>query len=241
MKIFAAIVAATAIGGATTSSMASTLNLQLDGWAAGPLSFKTSVTGNTGINAGAFSWSDGVGNSYVTFCTELTQNINFGNSYNYDIDSLSIAPVPNDSINAAFPHLIGGMGTYRAGLVQNLYDQYFSVALDSSVNAAAFQLAIWEIVYEEGLAEGDNSTLNVSDGDFTISNNNAGNQSQTQAITLANTWLSTLSSVGVTTLVALTNDTYQDQILLIPLPAPVLMAGLGLLAVPLIRRRVMRS
>jgi len=187
---------------------------------------------NFNTYVGAMNWSTGSG-AFHTFCTELTQTVSTSGPVVYDMVALAGAPQPG-----------AGMGTFRAGLIQNLYDTYGSLRMNSRTESAAFQLAIWEIVHE-----GDTGDLNVLTGDLQVVGH-AGNASHSvlnshdgfgmSAATLANTWLANLVSVQVTTLRALVNSAHQDQIAVIPLPAPVLMAGLGLLAVPLLRRRVFR-
>ena len=182
---------------------------------------------------GAMNWSSGSG-SFHTFCTELTQTVATSGSVSYDMVHLADAPQPG-----------AGMGEERAGFVQNLYDTYGHLRVGSRTESAAFQLAIWEIVHE-----GDTGSLNVLAGDLKVTGH-AGHASSSvlnahdgfgmSAAALANTWLASLLSVQVTTLRALVNDVHQDQIVVIPLPAPVLMAGLGLLAVPVLRRRIVRG
>ena len=232
-KVFA-VAAAAAIGITTASSMASSITLNQVGQN-GLFFGNSSLTANTTLSGtiyvGAFTWQDSGGNDYLTFCTELAQQTN--NPTTFDFNDVADAPVPG-----------GGMGEYRAGLIQSLYDNHYGSAFSSRTESAAFQLAIWEIVHETGVEEGGSYDLNVAVGDFRVTGGNVQNEQDgfgQSAVSLANTWLSGLSSVDVTTLVALTNEQYQDQILLIPLPAPVLMAGIGLLAVPLVRRKLMRS
>ena len=70
----------------------------------------------------------------------------------------------------------------------------------------------------------------------------SGNATQVNVQTLANQWLQeawTAWAAGADGmhLAAAYGNNFQDVVLIIPLPAPVLMAGLGLLAIPVLRRK----
>lgn len=235
-----AIVAASALLAGGTAS-AQNIDLSYGGLHFGNSNTLTAQTNYGHFYAGAMDWTvTGGGESYgfnvgdqiTTFCTEVTQTVQANTDYGFT----ELDQAPNSS---------GGMGEERAGLVQSLYDNYFSEALNSAFESAAFQIAIWEIVYESSTDAGGDLVLDASTGPgFRVTGGSADNFSFAfgmSALDLANEWLSTLTSTEVTTLLALTSGSAQDQILLVPLPAPILMAGLGLLAVPVLRRRFARN
>lgn len=210
---------------------------------------KTNLTGNSTYHAGELRWNVtamtgsaaamtgfSVGDSISTFCTQLTQTAQSPTVFN--LIQVEDAPQPG-----------AGMGALRAGYINTLYANYHGDALLNGTNAAAFQLAIWELVNESESAL-TSMDLDVSSGDFQVTGGSVLNVASGQsvsAVALANTWLSTILSLfnpnGVDML-ALSNDSAQDQLIMtsvvIPLPAPVLLGGLGLLLVPAVRRRFAR-
>lgn len=227
---------ATVVFSATVASAAD-LDLNWDGMYFGgsSLTAKSSITSGT-FYAGAMNWSEvgNAANTYTTFCTEVNQVVKDPSSFDY-VD-LSDAP-----------DTLGGMGDYRAGLVQGLYNGFYSQALASRTESAAFQIAIWEIVYESGVTSGGSYTLDTAAGGFKITGGSSTVEKDSfgmSAVGLANQWLASLtSSLNVTTLTGLTSSDAQDQIIItpIPLPAPIMLGGLGLLCLPVARRMVRRS
>ena len=118
------------------------------------------------------------------------------------------------------------------------YDDIFDGAGNDSVEAAAFQLAVWEIVHE------GSGTYDVSTGDFYLSALNTGsanNNGATMAslIAQANIYLDSGSWTTRATLAALTADGYQP--LLVAIPEPATMSLLALSGMAMLRGRRKRS
>jgi len=149
--------------------------------------------------------------SQLGFCIEAQYA---GGNYLYDIVDVKDAPNTNGP---------GGnpMGAIKAGWINKLYGSHYSNAmLTNSSDAAAFQLAIWEIVYDTP------GSWNVNSGNFYATGFGA--------LGTAQTWLNglTTSSPGFSgSLVALTNRTQQDYIAVAPVPEPgTIFAALSILA-----------
>ncbi len=133
----------------------------------------------------------------------------------YEVHPLNNAPNPYS----------GGprMGTTKAGQLAYLLDHYWNNDLDTSVEAAALQAAVWEIV-----AEGE-ETYNINEGDFYLTGDkDVRNQ--------ANTWLSAIGGFDASfgNYRALCNPLsgdeggYQDYVVRVPVPANVLLGIVGL-------------
>jgi len=197
---------------------------------------------NQATTAGRFNWTTtntnpappltvgsqvfNVGTQFITFCIELNQTIASGGSATFTVSSLTSAPGVGPTISAAtalsirelweddyYQHVIGNLN--GAGLAQN---------------AAAFQVAVWELIYDQGGAK------NVSGGHITFISN--------PSVVQAQTWLSALDgTVGLTNVITLTSQSSQDQSFIIspapiietPLP-PVAWGGIGLLGMSLVGR-----
>lgn len=104
--------------------------------------------------------------------------------------------------------------------------------------AIAFQLAIWEIVedFDSGLAGGG---LGSGDGNFQITNFSTTTETTASAV---ENWFDILIGVAAGggakfTLGALTSETRQDHIILIPLPSSAGLAAAGLIGLAAVRRR----
>jgi hypothetical protein len=175
-------------------------------------------TGQT-VGAGGFSgtWN---GDPLQFWCAQLSQTFSFGNAYEYT------ASIPN---NATFTRL-GELfhEAYGAGVGQALHD---------TEHSAAFQLAIWEILF-------DGTDLNLSGGGFKVTNNH-GNAA---AVADAQTWLNNLgSSTDNIDVTFLANEVHQDFITgtppknccrqEVPEPAPLTLLAAGLVAMIVASRR----
>ena len=55
------------------------------------------------------------------------------------------------------------MGSFRAGLIQELFDNHYATAVNgTTAKAAAFQVAVWEIVYEDRLDHAESGLTTIA-------------------------------------------------------------------------------
>jgi hypothetical protein len=156
------------------------------------------------------------------FCIEMQYSTT---SYKpYTIKSLQDAPLTGGPLG-------GPMGATKADAIAELFANHIADVAGNNTNAAAFQLAVWEIVYENNGSWDVKATGGAADTGFRATGNAA-------ALNLANTWLGELDGQGAkATLYAYSNDTYQDYVVQVPVPAAVLLGFLGLGAAGIKLRR----
>jgi hypothetical protein len=181
------------------------------------------------LTCGFHNFTYASGATRQTFCAQLFEGVTAGNTYTFDI--VDPANVPDEPGNP------GNMGAIKATLIQDLYRRYY-YGIDTAQEASAFQLAVYEISHENltaADAAGAVAQLSLMKGAF---------QSQAAGSTGYNDAAAMLASLGQggfqsigNALQGLTNPTAQDQLLVVPVGAPAILAGLGLLGVGLIRRR----
>lgn len=174
----------------------------------------TNVQMNPGV---PFTVQSGMG-----FCIEA--QLSSTAAAQYSIVDLWDAPV------TAGPGVGGApMGAAKAALINKLFGGAYS-GLSTGAQIGAFQVALWEIVYESG------STLDATTGAFYATGNTA-------ITTQANTWLSSLASYSDYNgkLVALSNNSLQDYVTVaVPEFPTAMLAPLGLAAMGLVRRKLSR-
>ena len=174
------------------------------------------------VSAGALNLNPPVG--ILAYCIDLFQTISFGTLYS-DYTTTSLAA--DAQITAA-----------RKGEIAQLFHGFYASSLTSSTKTAAFQLALWEILYETGPA------LNVDGGDLANRGVNYAKNPNTPAgvVSQADTWLASLGSFstdlgGFTTY---RSTEHQDQISYREVPEPpswaLIFVGLTTLAF-MVRRR----
>jgi hypothetical protein len=172
--------------------------------------------------AGLYSWEKTggggpftVGTTFQTVCIELTENFSTGTTYTVNVV---------DPLNAPNPGLpVGQMTPAKAALLSELHGRFLGL-IDTDKEAAAFQVAVWEIVYDTGL------NLNANQGQVYI--DNASHLTAGTYGALAQSWLNQLDGTGPQPdLLALSKTGFQDQIIVDPVPAPpaLVLAGIGFL------------
>ncbi|HUO10263.1 MAG TPA: hypothetical protein VM008_18295 [Phycisphaerae bacterium] len=167
----------------------------------------------------------GPNGTFSTYCIEGVQDVIFGNSetWNLGVVDLSTAPTPGSP-----------MGATKASQIGELWNRFYDKILTDNEKAAAFQLAIWEIV-DDGIPTLGGVTANAfATGNFQASGDSV-------AINQAVTWLNAIGSGGTVTnsytLYALSDANIQDQVFAVPngggnpVPLPAaLPAGLALMS-----------
>jgi hypothetical protein len=235
---------------------ATSVNLTFDGFGAGvvmKLSYAanqsySAANRNSGTNIQArehIFTNTANGRTVANYCVQVFESVSPGNSYDYDV--VNVNDVPD------FPPGPGPMGAVRGALMRNLYARFYGQVEDGldNVKAAAFAMLVWEISHENFNAVGAGASaadilnagaIDVALGAFQASNVAGLSGNQLAAFNQAQAWIATmvansgnLRSRGI---YGLTNPTAQDHIgVVVPVPAPALLAGLGLVGVLSGRRR----
>jgi hypothetical protein len=200
-----------------------------------------SVTNFTSYWAGEMRWTNNQGRSFTTFCTQVKENIAFNQNVTYT--QVAVEQVPDS------PPAPGPMGAVKATILRDLYARFYHDVKSSgdATKNSAFQCLVWEITHENvNAASAANALgqLDLSKGAFQLSQ--AGN-TNASVFAAANQMLAELGGSNKSLFLAFANDdnlrglrhdTAQDQLLVVPVPAPVLLAAAGLLGVGVLRRRM---
>jgi len=120
------------------------------------------------------------GQSFSSFCTDVYQPLSFGPTYGYE--RLTVDQTQQLWGNAPYSETIYNPNSYS--LVSKLFTTAYST-VNNSTTSAAFQYALWELLYEKS----GNYTIG-DNGNFWLSGTNAAATEQ------ANTWLASISSAA---------------------------------------------
>ena len=181
----------------TGSSPAQTLTTTADkgggpvtynGVPVGPFNFTASDTGGTGLDT-----------NFRSFCADYFQFVTAGNGYTFSTVSASALPD------------VGG-DLLKNARIQNLFDKFYETATDAE-KGGAFQLALWELLYD-----GSGSSLSIGSGNFSASGSGT-------ALGVAQGWLDNIDTPAPAQkyqLIGLLSPTAQDQLAAVPnTPSPV--------------------
>jgi len=164
------------------SAAASSTTLSYDGWDAQWGIFK-SVTLTYGrdrwgnkqqvyADAGAFHMTDQDNNSLITWCLDLFGSLKDDLTY-----QITDTPFGDNVIE-----------TFRLNNIQALFDtSYGSLDLTSSSQSAGFQIALWELLYE------DSGTYNVDENSWSKRGNFYVDWGSSSAVAKANEFLSNIA------------------------------------------------
>ncbi len=185
----------------------------------------------TNITIGEHRW--GVySQERTSFCVQLFEGVTVGNSYTFNVVDPSQVPEAELPYNAPGP-----MGSVKAQLINDLYRRYYA-GLSTAAEKGAFQLAIYEISHENIsalTAASAVSQLALDRGAFQA--NKPGGSYAAAAQMLASLGQGGFGTMG-SNLLGLTNPAAQDQLLVVPIGAPAVLAGFGLLGLGFMRRRM---
>lgn len=138
--------------------------------------------------------------TFKAFCIDLGQTIGFGSTHSFTKNAVEAAPIPG-----------GGMGNVKADLLRELWGRHF-LGINSNIKGAAFQAAVWEIVFDTG--------LDLASGTVRISGNG-------DVLNQAASYMASLNgdSGHFAPVYALSSNTTQDM--LVPTPGALALLGLG--------------
>jgi hypothetical protein len=188
--------------------------------------------------------------SVRTFCIEIGENARSLNNVDLLQGSGIMNAAPNDDSGLNSANRAELLDDQDLRALSYLFENHYADVVESGSRAAVegFQLAIWDIVYERAANDGDAISygIGIGEGHFYVNTTYGAGTDKALAVSEANRLLGLVASNVATqeilgSLIVLSADNFQDQITMIPLPAPVLMGLAGLGAAIAGRRRMMRG
>lgn len=195
------------------------VKIALDGQARNVFAGEIRHAARNGTGLGA--WFEGM--TLSTFCTEIEQNTS-GSWKQFTITNPGLV-TPANPVAAKTQAL--------ADMFAMLRTQRGLGAFNSDM-AAAFQLAVWEIVYDYD-AEAGRSSLDITAGRFDARQTNGNALSTAITSRINGFWDAIGSGARTLDIFGFHNSSAQDQI--VPTPGGVALAGLGLTMMGLRRRK----
>jgi hypothetical protein len=163
------------------------------------------IAASGSVNAGGFATVFDGSPSFVTYCVDLYQHISWNTLYPEYTAPGTTHVFTNDRAYTDLGRLYA-----EAGLV------------DNAVEEAAFQVAVWEIAYEDSA-----NAYNLTSGAATFS---GGTAASSGALTLASSWLAGLGSGSGPSIEVIESRDHQD-VIFAPVPEPsslaLMLAGLA--------------
>lgn len=174
-------------------------------------------------------FASGLNGTRRTFCADLDQHV--GGTSTFTV----VAPAQLSVRNAP-------LGQARADALADLFFSHYLTASDAAASndlATAFQILVWEIIYDyDGLST---ASIDLAAGDLRVTRTNGSALSAGVVAQFATLLTSVGSGVGVGAVgfYAVQSGTKQDQLLYVPgvIPAPGAAAALGLAGLVAARRR----
>ncbi len=227
-KPIAQAVAALALTAAAVPAMAAEyikLDAFSDGWLSFSYDFNDGVATSAGSAAGRFDGTlgpnaSGANPSFETYCVSLRQTFSWHTPF-----AVTRVNFAGNAYSSAVNQQV------QMNKLAWLAANDASYAVTDATTSAAMQLAVWEIIYDNGMNVNSGSGFAVTAG-------------SSAARTQANTWLAGLASSNHQYIAQrLYNPTYQDQ-LVVTVPEPetyaMFLAGLGMMGF-VARRRSQRA
>ena len=196
---------------------------------------------SSSIKAGERVWENQYGAEMTTYCIQVFESASVGETITYT-QTTDLTTVPEA------PPAPGPMAGFQVNMVQDLYSRFIDAksgkikegtSLDSydySVASAAFQLVLWELVHENFDATTADEAVDQ------VSMDTGAFQAENDASDATSAIIAELGEDGWGTLgdklVGLSSASKQDQLTVVPLPTPILLAGIGLIGAGIVRRRM---
>ena|GEM_PF-1930397 len=175
-KVMASVIAATAILSSGMSAYADSVNMTYTGVLGGKTitgtyggmtgasptsgSFNTSAglyTFNVNSTSGGNPMNVSAGDKLYGVCVDITHAISTNTTANYDVVKLS------DSGGISFANGVGGINASQITAIAYLWDAHYANVLNGTEDAAVFQMAVWNILYNKtGVVWADNRNAVLS-------------------------------------------------------------------------------